>query len=375
MARPSLPVLTGLRFFAAMLVVMFHFAPPNLVALWPTPIAGWLVSGYEAVTFFFILSGFILFYVYAGDATQSPLTVQRSTFLLSRFARIAPAYYLALVIALPSFAYSILVAKIVPADVAGAATILVPTFMQSWYAPASFSWNGPAWSLSVEAFFYIIFPVIYNSMVQSQRGHRFWLCVACGLAVLVEGARWCTSPLATNYPHATVQYFIQYFPLFHVPAFIFGMALGRYFLFCNEKSDAMFSLTFYCGAIAALMLLGFRTYLPNWLLLNPILLPIFGALIFGAAGLRQSQHRVLHSPTLALLGEASFAIYILHGPIKFWLDQARKNVPSANIDATANLGVDVLVVVAVSVVVYRFFEIPLRKTIIQRARHRTWRLT
>lgn len=49
---PSIPTLTSLRFFAAMLVVIFHYnIGKNLIFL-----VGVSSFGYEAVTFFFVLS-------------------------------------------------------------------------------------------------------------------------------------------------------------------------------------------------------------------------------------------------------------------------------------------------------------------------------
>jgi peptidoglycan/LPS O-acetylase OafA/YrhL len=55
--RRNLPPLTSLRFFAASGVVIFHY---NLTSpIFPSGLAGF---GYEAVTFFFVLSGFILAY-------------------------------------------------------------------------------------------------------------------------------------------------------------------------------------------------------------------------------------------------------------------------------------------------------------------------
>ena len=55
--RPNLPTLTSLRFFAAIFVVIFHYNLPH--PIFPR----WLSDfGYEPVTFFFILSGFILTY-------------------------------------------------------------------------------------------------------------------------------------------------------------------------------------------------------------------------------------------------------------------------------------------------------------------------
>jgi peptidoglycan/LPS O-acetylase OafA/YrhL len=62
--RRDLPALTGIRFFAAWYVVLFH-ALPGLARRYPVPklLATFLSNGYLAVGLFFLLSGFILTYL------------------------------------------------------------------------------------------------------------------------------------------------------------------------------------------------------------------------------------------------------------------------------------------------------------------------
>ncbi|CAM5289982.1 acyltransferase [Streptomyces atroolivaceus] len=79
--RGRLPSLTGLRFWAALLVVLYHLSrqageiPGLSQAVW---------YGRSGVTFFFVLSGFVLAWTYDGA------TVPTRVFLWRRFARIWP---------------------------------------------------------------------------------------------------------------------------------------------------------------------------------------------------------------------------------------------------------------------------------------------
>jgi peptidoglycan/LPS O-acetylase OafA/YrhL len=84
MGRPNILPLTSFRFIAALMVVIFHY--DRKLELFPAGLASF---GYEAVTFFFILSGFILTYTHGRD---DGLNVSIQQFARSRLVRIVPAY-------------------------------------------------------------------------------------------------------------------------------------------------------------------------------------------------------------------------------------------------------------------------------------------
>ena len=96
-SRPDLPVLTSLRFFAAAVVLVNHLDPKRL-PFSSEVFLGWFEAGYNAVTFFFVLSGFILVYVYSGVRECDGLNVGYRKFISARLIRIGPAYYLGLIL-------------------------------------------------------------------------------------------------------------------------------------------------------------------------------------------------------------------------------------------------------------------------------------
>jgi peptidoglycan/LPS O-acetylase OafA/YrhL len=159
--RDPLPILTALRFFAAVEVVVYHevYAGGHLRGV-SAFLRDWTSGGFEAVTFFFVLSGFILTYVYSGPKENSGLNTLARDFWKSRFARIAPAYVLGLVIAFPHFVYSALITKITAISDFVVGLLLVPVLQQAWVPSAAMAWNAPAWSLSIEFFFYASFPTL-----------------------------------------------------------------------------------------------------------------------------------------------------------------------------------------------------------------------
>jgi peptidoglycan/LPS O-acetylase OafA/YrhL len=150
---PRVDALTGLRWYAAFFVFTYHmlvFAPL------PGPLTALLGQGFFGVTFFFILSGFVLTW-------SASSRVSRSTFYWRRFARVWPASIVALIFAIPVF-YSFdpdpaqTWVKPVSLGVLALSVVLV----QGWSLNPVilFSGNPAAWTLTCEAFFYAAHPYL-----------------------------------------------------------------------------------------------------------------------------------------------------------------------------------------------------------------------
>jgi len=174
--------LNGLRFIAAMAVVVFHFAPDvrgyeNV----PGVLQKLINEGPAAVAFFFILSGFVLANKYLTSGNRR--VDSRPEFYNSRFARLYPAYLVAFLMFAP-FA----VAKYLGHSAAGGpdwktfllAAILNALMVQAWTSYSQ-SWNGPSWSLSVEAFMYLVFPFASERIAKLKDTGRTLLIVAAWL--------------------------------------------------------------------------------------------------------------------------------------------------------------------------------------------------
>lgn len=366
-ARPPLPILTSLRFFAAAEVVAYHYsAAPSI----PTDLfRGLAAGGYEAVTFFFVLSGFILTYVYTrAREADSFINVSTSEFWKARIARISPAYFLGLLLLLPSFVYSALIAKILPIELFILGLMLVPVFLQAWWPPAALLWNVPAWSLSVECFFYALFPVLAHATVRLSRNHLVVIAYFIVVAMtLVRSAMVPPSviPLKSEVWHN----FVSYFPLFHLPQFIFGMALGRLYLFGRTHSPKIHVSMFCIGAIGLVFVFGGRSLLPSWTQTDATLVLLFGLVIFGGAR-AEGAFKVFTFPSFILLGEASYSIYILHIPIWFWWNWFTRKIFHSSLPAFPNFAIYFALVVVASVLCYLYVEKPMRRWILGHREHR-----
>lgn len=205
-----LPSLTGLRFLAAFGVVLFHLsrmmAPPSHRGLVQASFYG----GATGVSFFFVLSGFVLTWADLDGRT-------RRGFYRRRFARVYPNHALTLVVALVVLAW-------LGTPVSTANALLSVALVQSWFRDPTriFAANAVAWTLSCEAFFYATFPVAIKVLGRLPSARRLWLMGGLalvpvtlpGLVVLIG-----SSP-------RTNTFLIAFLPLSRLPEFLLGMALA-----------------------------------------------------------------------------------------------------------------------------------------------------
>ncbi|GAB3712001.1 acyltransferase family protein [Flavobacterium koreense] len=140
--------LTFTRFVAAFAIIIYHFGsnvmPFNISFISP------LVSQFSAsVSYFFMLSGFIMIVSYWNKGT-----INWADYMKNRMARIYPVYFLALFIALFT--------AILKLDVNLFDVLYNLLMIQTWIPERALTGNPPGWSISVEFFFYFIFPFLLN---------------------------------------------------------------------------------------------------------------------------------------------------------------------------------------------------------------------
>ena len=109
------------------------------------------------------------------------------------------------------------------------------------------------------------------------------------------------------------------------------------------------------------LLFGGARLLPWWTRSDAVLALVFALVIFGGAGARTNVP-LLTRPGFLLLGEASYAMYILHIPMRFWWKIGREAI-GIGLPNRLDLALYFCVVVAVSILVFRHVETPLRRRI------------
>lgn len=321
--RPPLHACTGLRFLAAMGVVAYHFYCAPCEPGVPGFLGQLFQAGFTAVSLFFILSGFILAYNYLGERGGFVGTTR--DFYRARFARIYPIYLLALVVDLPLFLHALRAAEpaATPGEVARICTATL-TLTQAWLELGRPTWNIMAWTLSTEAFFYALFPLLGPWL--ARQGSRRLLGLAVGAWLLgttpmlaASAGAWLGvegSSLAGRGLFAWSQLPVELIPVARLPEFVLGVCLGL--LFCRRTRPARqpwrtAGLLATCAAIAALLILSPGK--PSSLMQAGALVPLFALLIWQLAGGVAGDGLKLGTRPLVLLGGASYALYIVHGSL------------------------------------------------------------
>lgn len=337
--------ITFTRFIAALAIVIFHYGrgvfPFNV-----EPLAFYFGNANLGVSYFFTLSGFIMMIAYANSSKIDVVDYYKS-----RFARIAPAYYLALLlIMLPIIVNGWGYDKL--------GLILNASMLQSWVPSKALLINTPGWSLSTELFFYALFPFLFNAVY---RVRNFWLVVAGGILFFILSQILHNNLLSLTFykgfPSASHD-FIFYFPPMHLNEFIMGNIAGlfyvKYLTHTNRANGPWIILS--AASLLYLMRNPMGLSLQNGLLAIAFIPMIF--LICSDNGLFS---KVMNLKPMIYLGEISFGIYILQMPVQILSDLLFKKI--GLVDPSSIFFIYLGILIVSSALSFEYIEKPLRRKI------------
>ncbi|MBA4010684.1 MAG: hypothetical protein C0481_02345 [Phenylobacterium sp.] len=297
--------LTGLRFFAAAAIVLTHSQMPNLIP--EGTFTAFTLTG--AVPLFFALSGFVL-------AINAPKYASTIDFYVARVARIWPAHIAAVAFLFFIFwPYSISLLQGADNQRHALLNILL---LQAWSPNLAtyYSLNAPAWSVSVELFFYLAFPAVLVLL-----SRQTWL--RAGL--LFIGAAVAVHLIQRKFPSLDPNWLGYINPLVNLPTFALGVAAGMTFLKQpttrpNSTLLQLGALALACVANVAFTQLAQRMP-PGGLayfvqVTGPV--PFYVALIYVLAAFDGGLSRVLAKRPMTFLGEISYSLYLFHQLIFRW---------------------------------------------------------
>ena len=367
-----LTTLTPLRGIAALLMVVFHF---NLMVM---PVIDPAITQlhrrwYLLVDFFFMLSGFIMVYVYGSGFAERVSKASFRHYMAARFARVYPLHLLTLLWVVVIYGWvvglngvklhdptqSVFDPAAIPLHV-----LMLHGFNTAWTA----TWNTPAWSIGSEWLMYLLFPFLMPVFRRLPMAGK-WVLVA-----LVAGLyAYLTRPLATGPP------FKPWLP--HIPWMIDNIVFPNSFFRCLAgfllgmithdlyrqqwaKNQLKSGIVF--GGLGVALAVAWHFLLPDLLTIW-----VFPLLILGATYTTGRVGTLLKTKLFQRLGDWSYSIYMVHIPIMFTFLAIQLVSPPApktaltavhyGLQGPVTCLIYVLLVLAVSALTYRFVEVPARR--------------
>jgi peptidoglycan/LPS O-acetylase OafA/YrhL len=346
--RPNVLSLTGVRFFAAAAVVVFHFRD-YVTAVFPAlqrwePVAA---AGGSGVDLFFILSGFIISYNYADRFRVWSVRAYRE-FLILRLARMYPVHLVTLLL----LGGGVLLARTVLGEqqllsqsdggnFLGHLLLIIAWRPDSHYL----SWNYPAWSISAEWFAYLLFPLV----VVCTAWLRTWRqALAAAVAVLgVFLAATNAGAVGGALPRVLCE-------------FVAGTLLAK--VFTEMRPGRRWDVLAMGAALGGIATAAWS----SGVFQTVVLVYVFAALVLCLSRANGPFSAVLASGPVVLLGEASYSLYMTHGVVDLAGQFALpwENFVGASLLLRSAVLLTYLVALAAATgVMYAFVEKPARRWI------------
>lgn len=288
---------TSLRFFAALHVFLFHLQIYWHISTIPG-IGRFLMEGACSMGLFFILSGFVLGYRFHQGVSNY------RNYLFSRLTRIYPVYILAALVTIPWLVISLTPYESNLMLLKYLFVIFTNILMIQAWMPQLFNiWNGGSWSISVEMFFYVLFPFLVNHIKTLTNKQLFTALPVLYLSASIPGISWI---LFTNNANNIMFYSI---PIFRVSEFIIGLICGLLFARGVRVPRANF-ICFCCFIFGFIYLALGPSFGFSFVTNNFIMVPLYSFLIFSAASLSSGfLYKLLTQNTLVYLGRISYSFY------------------------------------------------------------------
>ncbi|NML69363.1 acyltransferase [Chryseobacterium sp. RP-3-3] len=328
--------ITFTRFLAAIAIVISHFNKDMFV--YKTDyISNIFLKANVGVSYFFILSGFIMIVAY-----HKKEKIVYFEYYKNRLARIYPLYVVGLLLFLVTRYSNFSIDKV----------FLYLFGLQSWIPGKAMILNFPGWSISVEFLFYLIFPLLHNYFY-SKKNKSIWVAgIVLWVITQVFSYLYEASPSYKG-PHTESHEFLYYFPLMHVSEFLVGNLAGLFFVknFKQKNYDIPVILIFAATMLSLIFVPLFYH--------NGLMALLFIPLIILISRNNGFVTKLFSLKPLEYLGEASYAVYITHIPILYILREVLK-WQKYKLDINSIFWVYLAVLILTSMLFYQFIEKPLR---------------
>lgn len=382
-ANKYLTNLTPLRGIAALFTVIFHFG--LVIGIF----GGKLLDGNESslisnmylmVDFFFVLSGFILCYVYAQNFSHSVNPKNFRKFAIARFARVYPLHIFSLFLT-SAFLFLLYqwgaeVSPILDTQNSVYSFITNLLLLHSMNLHQWFTFTHASWSISVEWWMYMLFPFLVGPFIRLPKPGRILVVALCIVGYLVVG--FVLFPLATvpdslsfMRPTGPAPFSLNVSYQFGIFRCLFGFVMGMtvYFGYIDGWAKRFFSSGYTFLILLAGLFICLHFGVPDIFTVS-----FFPFILLSAAYGNPTMNAVLGTRPLQRLGDWSFSIYLIHQPFMYqgavFFANSKKvgfTVPPLSVGASWLLCLlFVAFILFVSYLSYRFIELPSRNFINRR---------
>jgi peptidoglycan/LPS O-acetylase OafA/YrhL len=338
----------GLRAVAVLLVLAFHF-----------DLAIATSGGFVGVDVFYVISGFLVTSIIKRRMDQGRFSF--FDYYVGRIRRLAPSLFVTLILVIGAAAFLSLPTELYEL---GKELLLAQFYLANMYYWKYFNYFHSedvlllhTWSLAVEEQFYLCYPLIAFLTYRYCRRH-FWtvLAVLCAVSFVLNVAFVYESPNASFYL---------------LPMRAWELLLGSLIPIVHAKlprSNRVDEFIAICGVgllVLAVVAYDDQVHFPGFYALLPTLGAVF--LILSGTGSTTWSARILSQPLLVYIGQISYALYLVHWPIRVYAQRLLQSEYSYGW-RIAMLGASFLL----AMLLYHLVETPIRKG---RAFTSTWRLT
>ena len=347
-----------MRYLLGIYIVLYHTFNYEGMSKWlRVPVE----MGFIATSSFFILSGFILSYVYlSGNGTSNIILKEtKKSFITKRLANLYPIHIFSLLFTLV-VVYVVSVIQISPKDTLASiryvmydsnnytpieklhhfmsntemflAFLMNATLTQSWN-PYYLTFNAPAWSISTVFFMYILFPYIAPYLSKLKRPVLALLItnlVYIALPIIFIINSWFDMPFTG---------ILNRNPIARLPEFISGILLCNLYFYLKDRNIDLNSFKVRAYMIAFMSICFYLSSIllhnPDWitkegnasyyLLHNGLILIPECVLVLFFTTLKLPKSKIL-----MWLGGASLPLFALHIPIYLIFSRVELYVSGSN---------------------------------------------
>lgn len=311
MAKRHFKNLDGLRFIAAASVAVSHLETLKQYRHIPFIHNRFIENSAQiAVTFFFVLSGFLIMWWFLEETGGDTTKISPRAFYSNRIARTWPLYFLVVILSIcisfinGTFANDVLASKRYIAYL-----LFLPNTADVFFGKDIYM--SPAWSLAVEEFFYLFFPLLLLKIRKEKLLQTLLMLAAVFILVSTLANRILLNFFSVHFTFdTTVDIITTFFERYRFYSFFLG-AVAAVLIFYNRVPAVFCERNNFHVLLTLLMVLLFFNGVTFSFLTQQVYSLLFAGFILAMAG-SNTQFGLLNNRYIIWGGKISYGIYMLH---------------------------------------------------------------